>query len=118
MNLSRTQKIVVGIFTLLPFFLAPYILYEIFHFIMNTISMSEQGDPEPEIILAGVLSFLGPIILCAITSLGLLIFYIMHCIANKTINSTERVIWILVFIFIGIISFPVYWLMRVWNEGK
>ena len=118
MNLSSTQKIIVGIFTLIPFLLLPYIIYEVFHFVINTIALSEQGDPNPADIFAGILSFIGPIILCGITTLGLLIFYMIHCLNHKTMDTTERIVWILVFIFVGIISFPVYWFMRVWNEGK
>jgi|SRR5688572_4415073 len=118
MNLSQTQKIIAGIFTLVPFLLVPYIIYEVVHFVFTTIAVSQQGEPDPKDIFAGILSFIGPIIFCGVTSLGLLIFYIMHAITNKTIDTTERIVWILVFIFMGIISFPIYWFMRLWNEGK
>jgi len=118
MNLSRTQKIVAGFFTLVPFLLVPYIVYEVFHFVFTTINLSQQGEPDPADIFAGIISFIGPVILCGITSLGLLVFYIMHSISNKSIDTTERVVWILVFIFVGVIAFPVYWIMRIWNDGK
>ncbi|HEY3404640.1 MAG TPA: hypothetical protein VGK59_14720 [Ohtaekwangia sp.] len=118
MNLSRTQKIILGIFSIVPFLMVPYIIYEVFHFVMHTVSISQQGDPDPADIIAGVLSFIGPVILCSLISLMLLIFYIIHAVMNKTITTAERVIWVLVFIFVGSLTFPVYWLMRVWNEGK
>ena len=118
MNLSKTQKIVIGVFTLIPFLMIPYIIYEVFYFVMHTISISQQREPDPADIFAGVLSFIGPVILCFLISLALLIFYIIHSISNKTITTAERVIWVIVFIFIGSISFPIYWFMRLWNEGK
>lgn len=118
MTVSRTQKIIVGVFTVLPFLLLPYIIYEIVHFIFSAMEMSRQDDPEPADIFAAILSFIGPILLLSFTSFALLIFYIIHALGNKTINSTERIIWVLIFIFMGIISFPIYWFMRLWNEDK
>jgi len=118
MKLSQTQKIIVGVFTLLPFILFPYIIYEIIHFIFEAINMSEDGDPEPAAIFAAILSFLFPIILLSLLSFGLMIFYIIHAVSNKAIESTERVIWIIVFIFFSAIAFPVYWFVRLWNDGE
>jgi hypothetical protein len=118
MKLSQTQKIIVGVFTLLPFILFPYIIYEIIHFIFEAISQSESGDPEPAAILAAILSFILPIILLSLLSFGLLIFYIIHAVSNKSIESTERVIWIIIFIFFSGIAFPVYWFIRLWNDSE
>jgi hypothetical protein len=50
-----------------------------------------------------------------VLSAGLLIYFIIHVINNKTIDSTERIIRILVFIFAGMVGFPVYWYMRIWK---
>jgi len=47
-----------------------------------------------------------------------LIFYIIHAINNKAIDSNERIIWILIFIFAGMIGFPVYWFMRIWQTKE
>ena len=84
-------------------------------FIMEMVAHQHQ-EPNPATILAGIASFLIPIIITGIISFGLLIFYIIHAINNKSINSTEQLIWILVFIFIGTIGFPIYWVLRIWNE--
>ena len=118
MKLSQSQKIIVGVFTLLPFLLFPYIIYEIVHFIFEAIRLSEDGDPEPAAIFAEILSFIFPIILVSLLSFGLMIFYIIHAVSNKAIESAERVIWVIVFIFFSWIAFPVYWFIRLWNEGE
>jgi len=118
MNLSKTQKIIVGLFTLLPFLLFPYILYQIIHFIFEAIELSERGAAEPVSIISAILSFIIPIILLSIVTFGLLIFYIMHAISNKSIESTERIIWIIFFIFFSSLAFPVYWFIRIWNDNK
>lgn len=115
MNLSKTQKIVVGIFTLLPFILVPFFLIQIFIFVMDMVAHEHQ-EPDATVILAGVFSFLVPIIITGVISFGLLIFYIIHAVSNKSITGTEQVIWILVFIFASTLGFPIYWVMRIWNE--
>jgi len=55
-------------------------------------------------------------LLMGITSLGCLIYYIIHCINNKYIEGNERIAWILVFVFAGIVGYPIYWYMRIWKD--
>lgn len=117
MALSKTQKIVLGIFTLLPFIVFPFILWQIVYSILTLVDISEHGEPEPREVLLIVFSFAVPIILLAISSLALLIFYIVHAVTNKEIGAGERVLWILLFLFVGIIVFPIYWTVRIWNNA-
>jgi hypothetical protein len=117
MEFSKTQKVILGVFTLLPFFFFPYIILEIFQFVVNTIAASEQGEPDAKDIIAGVVSFIVPVIALSLLSLALLIFYIVHAVGNKKIEPIEQVMWVLLFIFFGIIAFPIYWLMRIWNTA-
>jgi hypothetical protein len=117
MNLSKNQKIVIGIVTLVPFILIPYFLIQIVFFVMEMVA-HQPHEPNPATIFAGIASFLIPIIITGVISFGLLIFYIIHAINNKSINGTEQLIWILVFIFIGTIGFPIYWVLRIWNAKE
>lgn len=118
MAFSKTQKIILGIFTFLPFVLFPVIFYEIFRFVINMIAMNERGDPEPADILMSVFSFIVPIILSSLLCLALLIFYIVHAVTNKKLESPEQILWVLLFVFFGIIAFPVYWIIRIWNTTE
>jgi hypothetical protein len=111
---TKTQKVLLGIFTLLPFIIFPIIFLQIFQFVVHVVAESNHGDPEPADILAAVFSFVTPIILLGILSLGLLVFYIVHVASNKEIQPVERIMWVLLFIFIGVIAFPIYWLLRIW----
>jgi len=47
-----------------------------------------------------------------------LVFFIIHMINNKKLDSTERLVWILVFLFAGVIGYPVYWYLRIWTEKE
>jgi hypothetical protein len=119
MKLSQSQKILIGILTLLPFLFVPYFIFQVFSFVMTTVSNDRVGiDLQPVAIISAILSFIFPIILLSLLSLGLFIFYIIHTVNNKNMESTERIIWILLFIFVGFIIFPIYWFMRIWNDSK
>jgi len=118
METNKTQQVILGIFTFLPFILFPIILFEVFQFVMHVVVESKHGDPEPEDILLGISSFVIPIILVSLLSLALLIFYIIHAATNKKLESLEQLMWILLFVFFGIIAFPIYWIIRIWNTPK
>jgi len=118
MELSKTQKILLGIFTFLPFFIFPFIFWQLFDAILNIVKISEHGEPEPREILIEVFAFIFPIGMLAFCSLALLIFYIVHPLLHKKIQPAEQLLWVLLFIFLGIIAFPVYWVIRVWNNSN
>jgi hypothetical protein len=85
---------------------------------MNMVAANEYGEPEASDVIMGISSFVVPIILTGLLSLGLMIFYIVHVAMNKKLESIEQVVWILLFVFFGIIAFPIYWIIRVWNTSQ
>ena len=118
MVLNKAQKIILGIFTFLPFVVFPFMLWQVFVGMGNIFSGSESGHPSNGEIAMEFFAFLFPIGMLAFGSLVLLIFYIIHAVMNKSLNAAEQVLWILLFVFLGIIVFPVYWVMRVWNNSN
>jgi hypothetical protein len=117
MNLNRVQKIVLGIFTFLPFLLIPIFIWQIFHNIGSAIFF-DNPDQDPRDFIFPILSFIFPIILMGVGALALTIFYIVHVILNKGLEPTEQILWILLFIFFGFLAFPAYWIIRIWNNPK
>jgi len=51
-------------------------------------------------------------ILMAVITLTTLIIFIIHALNNKSLPDNERIIWVIVFVFAGMIGFPIYWFMR------
>lgn len=115
-ELTKAQKIILGIFTVLPFIFFPVIVWQVFQFIIEMIALDKRGDPEAADVLLAIVSFIVPIIMLSLLSIALLIFYIIHAISNKKLERIEQLVWVLLFVFFGIIAFPVYWLMRIWNS--
>lgn len=76
----------------------------------------ENHEPEAQEVFSVVWPIFLLGIIMAILSLGLLVFFIMHLIRNKQMEGIEKVVWILVFFFAGIVGYPIYWYMRIWKE--
>ena len=61
--------------------------------------------------------FSGPLItlglLAFVTHIGLMVYYIIHVTTYKVKSEGEKIMWILLFVFIGSISFIIYFFMRV-----
>jgi len=88
-----------------------------FSFFFTMMHHVQQQQPElmPEMFFQNIGLVFGFAILMMLCTLGLLIYFIIHVVNNTVIDSTERIIWVLVFIFAGMIGFPVYWYMRIWK---
>jgi hypothetical protein len=114
MNLNYVQKIILGIFTFLPFILFPIFVWQMLHSVGYTILVGDHQSDEQ--LIMPLLSFVIPIIFTAFGALALTIFYVAHAVLNKTLGGSEQVLWILLFIFFGLFAFPAYWVMRIWNN--
>lgn len=115
MNLNHTQKVILGIFTFLPFVLFPLLLWQLFQSLGSVIFFHET-EPDPSEIVMPIVSFVFPIILLTVSAMALMIFYVIHVVMNKSIEASEQILWILLFIFFGVLVFPAYWLIRIWNK--
>lgn len=113
--MSRSSKLFVGILSFLPIILLLVFLFMIFG-MFPTFFKWDKYDPAPQEVFSAFapLFFLG--FAMSILSIGLLIFFIMHLLRHKALDSTERIIWILVFLFAGIVGYPIYWYMRIWKD--
>src|SRR4249920_1563257 len=114
--MSRSSKIILGILSFLPFLLLIFYMGAVFNFVLEMIQISHQSEKPDAVFMwtrmAGV--FIWAIVL-GILTLGLKIYYIIHAINNKLIDQTEKIVWVLVFIFFGIVGYPAYWISRIWN---
>jgi Phospholipase_D-nuclease N-terminal len=113
--MSRGSKLFVGLVSFLPLVFLIVFCFMFFNLIPEIIRW-EDHDPDPYSVFETIrpVFMIGMII--ALVSLGLLVFFIIHMINNKNIETGERVIWILVFLFAGVVGYPIYWYMRVWKD--
>jgi len=113
--MSKSRRLLIGILSLLPLLLV--VVYTISFFGIFISAIRQHGRPEafPEMMLDHIVWIMAVALLMGISSLAMLIYFIVHAVNNTAIDSSERLVWILVFIFAGIIGGPVYWYMRIWK---
>jgi hypothetical protein len=118
--MNKNIKIWQGFLAFLPLILGFVIIIYLFTgFLPEMIRMDHLGEePDPIFVMSKMAPFFILVILSLIIHLGLLIYFIIHAINNKLVKSEERIIWILVFIFVSTIGFPIYWGLRIWPDPK
>ncbi len=116
--MSQKSKFILGFFTFLPviygiIFLVCYLLF-IKEIVLHLDTVS---DPQvlfkqyfTQILNPSVILF---IIAAVITHFSLMIWYIVHVLKTGTKSEGEKVMWILLFIFIGTIANIIYFLVRI-----
>ena len=113
--MSKGSKLLLGLLSILPLILAAVIIIEVF-LIFPEILYWNHNEPEPYTVFSTFAPVFITSIIAAFLSLGLLIFFIIHMLNNKKIESSERLIWIIVFLLAGVVGYPIYWYLRIWKE--
>lgn len=121
MNLTKNQKVLVGILHFLPVigFLTYFIF--LFSFIFGNIQNFEhQSNQEiPVEFFKGFFAAFAIIILTVLISIGIKIFDIIHLTkSNKNDTKNKILMWVLLFIFTGVISEIVYYFLEILPEKK
>lgn len=117
--MSQSKKILLGIFSMLPIIFFVVYMVSFLGLFLDIFREAYAHRNNPEDAITPTLTNLAGIIIAAvllgILSLAVLVYFIVHAINNQQINSNERIIWVLIFIFIGMITFPIYWYTRIWK---
>lgn len=113
--MSRSSKILIGIFSFLPLIMALIIIGQVLTMLPDFFYW-DKHEPDPYVVFGTMWPIIITGIATAILKLAALIYFIIHMLNNKLVQTGERVIWVLVFIFTGGIGFPIYWYMRIWKE--
>ena len=114
--MSRNKKIIVGLLSLLPIVFFVIYFIQFYSFFVEMLQWGDYYEPDPREFMRTFMPLFILILAKILIFVGLLIYFLIHAINNKRIDSGERVVWILTFIFVGFISFPLYWYMRIWND--
>lgn len=114
MELSKTQKILLGVGSIWPMI---YVFIFIV-FIVGMIAFSGAGGGRElgpmfggGFVLIFIIHFF-----TILLSLALTIFYIIHAVKNTRLDPNMRIVWIVLFFFGGMIAEPVYWYLEIWRE--
>lgn len=113
--MTRSSKIFLGFLSFLPVILMAVLFLSMFFQFFNMVRL-ESTDPEPReaVWMFGPFFAIGAVLV--LLSIGMLVYFIFHIARNRKADSTERAIWILAIVLGGIITYPIYWYMKIWKE--
>lgn len=111
--MTKTKKIVLGIFTFLPLVFA--MLYVVVIALM-IFGMQNQNQPNETFLIANVALMFFIIFGALACSLGMMIYYIIHITKNPEFDSNKQLIWIIILFFAHGIGSMVYWYLFIWKE--
>jgi len=116
--MSKQGKIFLGVLSVLPLVLM-IIYFLLFMNIFDTsFSQTTQKDGPPVFVLKGWNELLLTLASFIALTLGLLIYYLNHVISNNKIDGPDRIVWVLIFLFAGIVGYPIYWYMKIWKDSS
>jgi uncharacterized membrane protein len=115
--MSNNRKILLGLLSILPIIMTVVYMAVMFSNFFYFFPHANNDQAFPEEFFRHFLGIFAIIILMSFLHIGLLIYYIIHLVNNNHIDPTERIVWILIFVFAGMVGFPIYWYMRIWREN-
>jgi uncharacterized protein YacL len=121
MNLTKTQKTLLGIVHFLPVIgLLAYLVYFFSFFLANIEKLESQAGKPPSMeFFSGFIGVFVVLIVTMLISIGVKIFDIIHLTkSNKNDKSNKVLIWVLLFIFVGMIPEIVYYFLEILPEKK
>ena len=113
--MTRSSKTFIGILSFTPIIFTVVIIIMVFNMIPQFIEWDKQ-EPDFYLVFSTLMPFIITAIFACLISLGLLIFFLIHMLNNKLMEPVEKIIWILAFLVVGTVGYPLYWYMRIWNE--
>lgn len=121
MNLTKTQKTIVGILHFAPFIgIILYIIAIVGFVILNVPEMEQQnhGEPSPGF-FAGFASIFIILAITIFTGIATLIFDIVHLVkSNKTDTNNKILMWVLILLFAQGIGGIIYFFLEILPEKK
>lgn len=119
--MTKTKKIWLGILSFLPLISSFILIIASFNAIFSNRVWDqhyEAGEVSPFWIIGNLAYVIIWAVIVGIIQLVLIVYFIILAVQNHQIESTERIIWILVFIIASTLSLPIYWGIRIWPKEK
>jgi ABC-type bacteriocin/lantibiotic exporter with double-glycine peptidase domain len=112
--MKSSTKFWLGFFTFLPllFLIVFFGLFFVF-FLENIVELDNSHGEFPVEFLYTFFWFFALIIVMAIVSLGIKIYYIVHTNNNAANDTNKKIMWTLLLIFAGLVASIVYYFIEI-----
>jgi len=115
MKLSKTAKILIGIFTILQLFAALGFVVWLFATVMPQ-AMAAGNEPGPEFVFGLLGGMFAWILFLIVYSTGFMIFYLIHAGTSKETSTGVKVLWIVLILIFQVLAEVVYYFLEILPE--
>ena len=112
--MKKSTKVWLGILTFLPvIFISVFLFLFITLFLSNIYNFENfENNLREDFFRSMIISFIF-LVIAVIIKLGLLIYYVIHVSDNENNDSTKKIMWILILVFVGTIGGVIYYFMEI-----
>ena len=117
--MSKRKKIGLGLLAIAPLVTTVVYFVVFFGFFFSFFREMSQSVESEEQVVEFAQSMFGLVVFIMLTSmlhLAALIYFIVHASRDKELSSDNRILWIILMIFLSSLVFPVYWYIRIWTR--
>jgi len=112
--MKSSTKFWLGIFTFLPLVFVILFLCLFFTvFFDHIIELERNGGEFPLEFISSIFGFIVLIIIAAVISLGIKIYYIVHTNNKSEYDTNKKIMWTLILIFGGTVAAIVYYFIEI-----
>jgi hypothetical protein len=113
--MGKAKKVWLLVGTLWPFLYI--ILFFLFAFSLLFLLIPQGGETPPP--SPAWIAVIFPFHFLTIFLIwGLMIFYIIHVVKNRSLSKDQRILWIILLVFLNILGMLIYFFLYIWKEGK
>jgi len=117
--MRKSTKIWLGILTFLPIIFIIIYFGGIVTVLLTQIPELEKNTGEfPPVFLSSFLGLIFFLFLALSIRIGLMIYFIVHVSDNDKNDTTKKIMWILILIFIGSIGNIVYYFLEIFPSDR
>ena len=121
--MTRNYKIILGILSFIPLIGMIFGMSIYFSFIFDMIghSMDNPGEPpafaeNPQDIISKIIPAVLMLFVSGLVGFGLFIYFLVCAIKDKSATENDRILWILLLVFLSYFVMPIYWYVRLWSN--
>lgn len=108
-------KLVAGLLTMLPLVLFVLFIIAMFGGLYNPDPLTIEGN-KPNLMLLNLGYAMLLLVLFAITSLAMTVYYLVHIVNNQRLEGGQRLFWALFTLLMGPLGCLLYWVFQIWRE--
>jgi hypothetical protein len=118
---TKNNKILLGIASIIPVIGFMIGMGTYVSFIFSIIESSSNGgqppfSDDPTEFLKSIIPAFAAIGISSIVGIALFVYFIIAAIKDKSASESDKVLWVLLLVFLSYLVFPIYWFVRIWSN--